>query len=195
VAKAAALGGLAAAAGTALYYAVSAITGYEFSLIAIVVGVFVGKAVRKGSGGRGGGGYQALAMFLTYASIVSAYIPPIVKQIASDASHHATQKADAKSAATNAAAPAEAQTRAASSTVPAPPPTPGRAVLGLLLAVVLLFALALAAPFLAGFQNIVGLIIIAIGLYEAWKMNKRVAIVVNGPYRVGAGPSAPATAE
>jgi hypothetical protein len=201
VAKAAALGTLAAAAGTALYYAVSAITGYEFSLIAIVVGVFVGKAVRKGSGGRGGGAYQALAMFLTYASIVSAYIPPIVKQIASDAPHHATQKADVKAASAGvaapvgAAAPADAQTRTATSTVPDPPPTLGRAVLGLFLAVVLLFALAMAAPFLAGVQNIVGLIIIAIGLYEAWKMNKRVAIVVNGPYRVGAGPSAPAAAQ
>ena len=48
-------GGLAAAIGGAvLYYAISALTGYEFGLIAIVVGFAVGTAVRWGSNGRGG---------------------------------------------------------------------------------------------------------------------------------------------
>ena len=47
--------------------------------IAVVVGLFVGGAVRMGSGHRGGVPYQLLAMFLTYTSIVSTYIPEIVK--------------------------------------------------------------------------------------------------------------------
>jgi len=42
--------------------------------------------------------------------------------------------------------------------------------------------LALAAPFLAGASNIMGIIIIGIGLYEAWKFNKRV--IVNGPFKL-----------
>src|SRR5688500_11638826 len=71
--KAAFLGTIAAAIGAGVYYAVRALTGYEFGLIAVVVGLVVGGAVRMGSGNRGGVPYQLLAMFLTYASIVSTY--------------------------------------------------------------------------------------------------------------------------
>ncbi len=54
------LGSLAAAAGAGLYYAILALTGYELGLVAIVVGLGVGFAVRKGSNGRGGWRYQLL---------------------------------------------------------------------------------------------------------------------------------------
>ena len=47
-------GTLAAAAGCGLYYAVLAVTGWEVGLIAIVVGVMVGSAVRAGCRRRGG---------------------------------------------------------------------------------------------------------------------------------------------
>ena len=70
---------VAAALGAALYYAITAISGYEFGLIAIVVGFGVGTAVRWGSNGRGGKRYQALAMALTYLAIVATYIPPIIQ--------------------------------------------------------------------------------------------------------------------
>ena len=46
-----------------------------------------------------------------------------------------------------------------------------------------------AAPFLAGFENIIGLLIIAFGLWEAWKFNKRVDAAITGPYTVT--PAAP----
>ncbi len=52
------------------------------------------------------------------------------------------------------------------------------------------FAFALVAPVLAGTDNLIGLIIIGIGLYEAWKINKRRELVVSGPYRLGDRPSA-----
>src|SRR5690349_4084007 len=64
-ARALGLGAGAAVIGAGIYYGISAATGYEFGLVAIVVGLLVGKAVRKGSGGRGGWRYQALAMALT----------------------------------------------------------------------------------------------------------------------------------
>lgn len=48
--------------------------------------------------------------------------------------------------------------------------------------------LALAAPFLGGFENIIGLLIIGFGLYQAWQMNKRVELRFNGPFRVGSAP-------
>lgn len=52
------------------------------------------------------------------------------------------------------------------------------------LAAVFLLALAFAAPFLGGLENIMGLIIIAIGLYEAWKINRAAPLVITGPYRL-----------
>ncbi len=67
--------------GAILYWAILAATGYEFGLIAIVVGFAVGKAVHWGSRGRGGWAYQALAIGLTYLAIVSAYVPTIVTEI------------------------------------------------------------------------------------------------------------------
>ena len=62
----------AALAGSILYYAILAISGYEFGLIAIVVGMAVGKAVNWGAHGRGGWRYQTMAMALTYLAIVSS---------------------------------------------------------------------------------------------------------------------------
>jgi hypothetical protein len=55
----------AAALGTGLYFGFTVIAKFELSLIAIAVGYIVGRAVRTGSGGRGGLAYQLLAMFLT----------------------------------------------------------------------------------------------------------------------------------
>ena len=44
----------------------------------------------------------------------------------------------------------------------------------------------MALPFLAGFENIIGIIIIGIGLWEAWKLNPRMQLEITGPYRVAA---------
>jgi hypothetical protein len=52
----------------------------------------------------------------------------------------------------------------------------------------LLLALSLAAPFLGGFQNVIGILIIGFALWEAWKMNRHVPLIVEGPYRVGTPP-------
>jgi hypothetical protein len=56
-------------------------------------------------------------------------------------------------------------------------------------------ALALAAPFLLGLENIIGLVIIGIGLFEAWKINKKVPLTISGPFRIAAAnvadPAAP----
>jgi hypothetical protein len=78
---AAGLGLLGALAGAGIYYAVRAITGYELGLVAIVVGLLVGKGVRRGARGRGGAGYQTLAIALTYLSIAMNYIPEVVQAL------------------------------------------------------------------------------------------------------------------
>lgn len=136
--KAVGLGLLAAAAGSAIYYAILALTGYEIGLVAIAVGFLVGKAVNRGSGERGGPAYQALAIGLTYLAIVSTYIPLSLRSVPN------------------------------ASDIPA------------------LLVLAVAAPVLAGFRNIIGMLIIAFALFEAWRLNARVQLAVTGPYRVGA---------
>jgi hypothetical protein len=164
-----------AIAGSLLYFGVSALTGYEFGLIAIVVGFGVGKAVHWGSKARGGWRYQALAVGLTYLSIVGTYVPPLFQGL------------EAASEAQEAAKPAAVATKgtvaAASVTAPAAEPRVG---LGeFVLALVVVVGMVMAAPFLAGFQNIIGLLIISFGLFEAWKINRKSEEVVTGPFRLG----------
>ncbi|HEY1785911.1 MAG TPA: hypothetical protein VGG30_10195, partial [Pirellulales bacterium] len=88
-ARATLYGLLAGLAGAAIYYGVREATNSEFGLISIVVGLMVGKAVKKGSNGRGGWFYQGLAMFLTYTAIVSTYIPPVIQAIRNRADEEA----------------------------------------------------------------------------------------------------------
>jgi hypothetical protein len=185
-ARATLYGSLAGAAGAAIWYAVRALTGYEVGLIALAVGLMVGAAVRAGSARRGGWRYQALAMALTYLSIVSTYVPMIVKDFVQGAQQAETTPAPAAAPATAAGEPAA---------VPASVPSAGERfvksmsagevafALAVFAAVVL--ALAMALPFLGGLQSIIGLVIIAIGLYEAWKLNRREPLVITGPHRVG----------
>lgn len=56
---------------------------------------------------------------------------------------------------------------------------------------VVAFILSYAVPFLSGAENIIGLLIIAFGLFEAWKLNRRIDAEMTGPYSVA--PSAPVT--
>jgi hypothetical protein len=56
-------------------------------------------------------------------------------------------------------------------------------------ALALFVAFTLALPFLAGLENLIGIFIIAIGLYEAWKVNRGVRFSVIGPFLVGEGRS------
>ena len=73
--KAVLFGTIAAALGAILYYAIMRITGLNIGLVAVVVGLMVGGAVKAGSGNRGGRLYQLLAVFLTYSAIAAMYIP------------------------------------------------------------------------------------------------------------------------
>lgn len=157
----------AAILGALIYYGVSATTGYEFGLIAVVVGLLVGKAVRKGSGSVGGPKYQALAIVLTYFSIASTYVPPLTKEFYAASEKQQKIEADAV-----AQAPPGA---------PAPRP---KVHLGVVPFYAFMFVLALAAPVLGGFRNILGIIIMGIALWEAWKFNRRAVVKFTGPFSV-----------
>jgi len=80
VIKALVFGSLAALAGAILYYAIIRITGYNIGLVAIVVGVMVGGAVRKGTGNRGGLFYQFLALLLAYMAIGLMHVPMLIEE-------------------------------------------------------------------------------------------------------------------
>jgi hypothetical protein len=183
------LGG--AALGAGIYYAILAATGYEIGLVAILVGWLVGRAVQKGSNGMGGWAYQTLAVGLTYLAIVSTYIPFIFKS-ATEPDARSTAEAAAPASASTGAAPATdsvtVQPVAAVTDSSARPMTVGRFALGLVAVV----AIAAVAPFLAGFENILGLVIIGFALFQAWKMNRRMPLAINGPYAVGRASGAPA---
>jgi hypothetical protein len=138
----------AAILGAVLWYCVRALTGYEVGLISIAVGIGVGKAVAWGAHGKGGWFYQLLALFLTYTSIVSNYVPDIAEGMVGEGG------------------------------------TAG------VLVYVAAFFISYAAPFLMGLQNIIGLLIMAFGLWEAWKINRRADAVMSGPFSVA--PAAPA---
>jgi hypothetical protein len=186
---------IAALLGAVLYYAIAALTGYEFGLIAIVVGYGVGAAVRWGSRGRGGWSYQTLAMGLTYLAIVITYIPPIVQGLSEAQAAETTVTPSADTGTGPAAAPDTAPAAADATAEPPPetaqmnasPVSPGFVVLVIL-------AIAIAAPFLGGFENIIGLVIIGIGLYEAWKLNRRHQLTITGPHTLARAPQEPAGA-
>ncbi len=129
----------AAVAGSAIYGAVRH-TGFEFSLIAILVGYLVGRAVRWGSGGRGGPRFQALAMVLTYIAITSSALPLLWQAVAKQGASL----------------------------------TPGIGAF--------LFGVSLWLPFAEGWRNILGIVILAIGVWEAWRLNKGMKVKVTGPY-------------
>lgn len=57
---------------------------------------------------------------------------------------------------------------------------------GALAALVIFTGLVLALPFLAGVENVIGLIIIGIGLYEAWKFNRKPQLTITGPHAIAA---------
>lgn len=67
--KATALGIGGGLAGGAVYTAVLAIAQINAALVTILIGWLAGKGVSKGCGGRGGVGYQILAVLITYLAI------------------------------------------------------------------------------------------------------------------------------
>lgn len=204
--RAALFGGGAAVAGALLWYGVSKLTGYQFSLIAIVIGYGVGWAVRFGSFGRGGWRYQALAIFLTYTAIVSTYLPAIAEAMegAAPAASVATDgpiadadpgqvlQGDDPSAAAPDAVPdtvpdtpaSTASVSGANAAAPAEDALADVGCLGFLVGVLMLAGILYAAPFLAGFENFIGWIILAFGVYEAWKLNRAETLLFEGPFRI-----------
>jgi hypothetical protein len=185
VAKAVVFGSLWGLLGAAVWWGVRVAAGYEVGLIAIAIGYFVGRAVFAASGHRGGAGFQALAVALTYFWICANYVPDIVKELASMPDQELAQSEDPGAADAEAAgAPVSAETAGAQGSDAGASEPPGALAFAIL--PVFVFGIAMAAPFLQGAENVIGLLIIGFGLYQAWKMNRRTELAIAGPFRVGA---------
>jgi hypothetical protein len=191
--KALLFGSFAAAAGAGLYYAIVALTGYEIGLVAIVVGLMVGAAVRAGSQRRGGPGYQALAMALTYLAIVVTYMQMINREL----DRHFVQQRK-KSIATliaklakpeHAASEQGARDTLQLGLLKAQTGAPERTLVRNMVVFGLAFIWPFYSIYVAGFSGLIGLLIVAFALYEAWKLCRRQPFEVSGPFAI-AGASA-----
>ena len=173
--KALALGVLAMIACSIVWYLVLKATDSQWGILAVVVGFVIGGAVRKGSNGRGGWRYQTLAIFLTYTAIVSSYVPFIIQEVR----EHNAQVTKATPP-TDKTLPAKTTASTSTGSTTASKIGP----LGFIIGIVVLLAVLYATPFLAGIQNLIGVLIIGFALYEAWKLNRRAELKVSGPHRV-----------
>lgn len=161
----------AAGAGSLIWYLVTAWTGYELGILAIALGYAIGIAVRVGSEGRGGRGYQLLAVWLTYSAVVTTYVPQVVGYLqAPAAAAEASNDAGAED-------PVEPGV-AADSVADEPMPTVVATVIALPIAFVFPVLVLLEEPG----SGIMGLIILAIALWEAWKLNTKQEEQPDGPH-------------
>ena len=161
----------AAFAGSAIFALIS-LTGFQFSIVAILVGVMVGKAIVRATRGQTSRACQLLAVVLTYGAITTSYLPMLL----SSAVKH--QKAGR-------------QTSAAQ----APVPKPGTikrapAMAGLAAAAAILIAFSLVLPFMmlahSPLSGIINLVIIGIGLRQAWRLTTPYRETILGPYAAAA---------
>jgi hypothetical protein len=193
--RAAAYGAAAALVGTLVWFAIMKVTKLELGIVAIAVGLLVGLAVRKGSRGVRGWKYQALAMALTYVSITASYAPMVFQGIieASKKKVDTVVSTDFQPAPQPASVPATEPATGPATATAASAAAPSSWLVSLLLLAAVVFGIAFAAPFLGGVSNIMGIIIIGVALYEAWKLNRRVP--VTGPFRFAAPPASEPAAD
>lgn len=142
----------------AAYGAFTMITGMEFGIVAIFVGIVMGRAIRAGTNGLGGRRCQWIALVLTYFAITFGSAPSMYQGL-TELRHQA-----------------EAEARKTGTKMEAADPMV-RGIVALVLSP--------AVPFFAFSDNllqaILGVVIIAIGLHQAWKSTARDAREVVGP--------------
>lgn len=186
ITKALGFGIPAAMLGSLIYFLIAKFTGYEFGLIAILIGYMVGYAVRKASNGIGGIPYQIIAVILTYCAISSTYIPYLIQGI--EAEEHEQQAERGTSPENQAVATTGVEAQRSVNAQGGSDASLGESQslhetitpVGY----VILFVFSLTIPFMTGFQNILGLLIIGFGLYEAWRMNRKAHLKFEGPFEI-----------
>ena len=161
--------GVGAAIAGAIIFAIISLTGFQFALVAILVGYMVGKAIVRATQGRTSRACQVMAVVLTYGAITTSYMPFFIAGAVKQMSKRAKNK-------------------------PAPPPdlssaekmSLGTALIGLVVGIALLIGVALVMPFLivvhAPVSGLINLLIIFIGLRKAWTLTTPFRAEITGPY-------------
>jgi hypothetical protein len=163
----AALYGLGAAIAGSILFALVSLTGFQFSIIAILVGYMVGKAIVKATRGRSSRAVQVMAVVLTYGAITTSYLPVM---ISAAIKQHKAKNAEAQQV--------DAPKRG--------PVSPGAAVAGLGAAITILIGFSFILPFLvlahSPLSGLINLVIIFIGLSRAWRLTTPFRAPILGPY-------------
>jgi len=130
----------------------------------------VGKAIVRATNGRTSRACQVLAVVLTYGAITTSYLPMMITTFAK-------QRKAAKPAS------------AAHEKLLAPNPrplNPGAAITGLAAASAILIGFSMVLPFMmlahSPLSGIINLVIIAIGLRQAWRLTTPFRVPILGPY-------------
>jgi hypothetical protein len=131
--------------------------------------------VARGSNGVGGLAYQLLAVFLTYVCICFAWVPDMAEALGKPRS-----------------APTEANANSGQGEIPsaleaAPPDASEERPMPAVIRWPLAMAVSLILPF-SGQLGVLGLLIAAFGLWEAWRRNKKVPLDVAGPFSLASSP-------
>jgi DNA-directed RNA polymerase subunit RPC12/RpoP len=194
VAKALAFGSGGMLLGAAVWYAVAKYADIQLALIAILLAFLVGKGVFIGSGRRGGRGYQVMALLLTWFGIGTALVPfqlgglgERMEQVADSVKQERTAVATPPAAMSDSQVEAEL---AKLDTAIARPPAHAAAPNGFLtvllgLGALLVLILSLPVLVIVGSGSFILVIIYGVGLWEAWKLTRRVEPLVSGPHPVG----------
>ncbi|HUO50883.1 MAG TPA: LIM domain-containing protein [Gemmatimonadaceae bacterium] len=192
----------AAIAGAAIYYGVMKFLDLEIGIVAILIGWMVGRMIQKATQHAGGRRYQVLAAGLTYVAVALAYAPFAVEGAVKAARRESAVKhaVSVDSVRVGTDSLAASGDRAGRDTAPATgaagkgADAPGAGSFAV--AFVALIGLVLALPVMANLGSMpggaIGLLIIGIGLLQAWRMTAAMHIDVRGPFRVGAAPPPPA---
>ncbi len=178
----------AAVVGMILYAVFEIATGLIIGYVALAVGYLVGKAMMKGSNGRGGRRYQITAAVLTYAAVSLAAIPVGI--------HYANEHKRAQRVAQQQQLAEEQRELEKESgqqpqelppaQAPAKPAMSFRMNIGKMGAALLQLAvIGLASPFLEladPIHGVIGLVILFVGIRIAWKLTAGKALEVFGPF-------------
>ena len=153
------LGAGASVLGAIAYGLWIGFTKSEFALVTIAIGWFVGKSVRKGSGGLGGMSFGIAAVLLTYVSISMSFLVAGIVELMQHAPAGTGLAPD----------------------VPAEGP-------GLASALISLFVMSLQFPITAAKESILSALITGFGLWQAWVMNRPVNLEITGPHALAGTP-------
>jgi len=173
--------GLGAAIGGSIIFALISLTGFQFALVAILVGFMVGKAIRRATRGRSSRACQVLAVILTYGAITTSYLPFFI----AGAVKQMDKKVKSKPAAAAAPVP----------TIKHMKMSLGVAFLAMIAGVLLLVGISLVMPFLiiahAPLSGLINLAIIFIGLRKAWLLTAPYSAPIAGPFQATQPDAAP----